>query len=537
MGISEARRLFQEGILGIRLVGKLSSFLKQTIRPERATALLRQRLERREKDFLDLAKKIIFGHPRSPYTALLKHAGIEYGDLHDMVMKQGLEDSLLSLYRSGVYLTAREFRGQREAIRGSTRFTVNPPDLINPHARRHIPIRSSGSRSHGTQVVRDLAFVYDNTVALVGYLEARKRPSPELATWSVPGGVILSSLIKFNLAGFPPSRWFSQLDPHGRELNLRYRLSARVMDLSGKLAGISVPRPEYVSLEEPLPIIHWIKESLKIGRTPHLFTFSSSAVRLAQHAVAAGVDLQGAQITLSGEPITPARLASVNGSGAEALPAMGCVEAGHIGYGCLRPEAADDMHLLTDLHAVIQPGQPTGDFDLRPGALLFTSLRFAAPLILLNVSMGDQAVLRQRSCGCRMGDLGLVTHLHDVRSFEKLTSGGMALLDTELIRILDEGLPELFGGGPTDYQLWEDEREGGRPHLRLMIHPRVGWLDSESVKKTFLNLIASNSGADRLTSLLWRDADVVTIERSPPLTTSTGKIHHMHIKNGSGPDT
>jgi hypothetical protein len=545
MRLTETRNLLQEGFLGVRLVGKLATSLKKTIRPDQARDIIRQRLEQREDDFTELVKKCIYNQPESPYLKLLDHAGCEYEDFKHLVHKEGLEDALHTLFRQGVYLTSKEFRGDCEIIRGNTKFVTSPQQLRNPFAKRHVPIRSSGSRSHGTQIVRDMEFVLDNTLSLVVYLDARKsfgqehiarkngtRKSnlTELATWSVPGGVILSSLIKFTCAGSPPSRWFSQLDTRAQELNFRYRLSSRVLELGGLLAGIPIPRPEYVSLENPLPIIQWMRNCLQEGRIPHLFTFASSAVRLAQYAIDSNIDLEGAQITMSGEPTTPARLESIKRSGVDALPAMGCVEVGHVGDGCLMPEAADDMHLLKDLHAVIQPGDFSRGPNLRPHALLFSCLRLSSPLILLNVSIGDQALLKNRSCGCPLGSLGLDTHIQYVRSFEKLTSGGMAFLDTEIIHVIEDELPKMFGGGPTDYQLLEDERDDGKPQLRLVIHPRVGSVDVDKVKETFLQKIASGSGAEKLTSLVWRDTDMVTVERGALKTTSTGKIQHMHIE-------
>ena len=48
-------------------------------------------------------------------------------------------------------------------------------------------------------------------------------------------------------------------------------------------------------------------------------------------------------------------------------------------------------------------------------------------------------------------------HLHTIRSFEKLTAGGMTFVDTDVVRVLEEVLPRRFGGGPIDYQLIEDE--------------------------------------------------------------------------------
>lgn len=564
MLLKEAGHFLQEGFSGLSLAGKLASFLKTTIQPDQARSIIRKRLERRDDDFFEVVKKCIYDQPESPYLKLLGHAGCEYGDINNLVRREGLEGALHELFSRGVYLTSEEFRGNRETVRGNTRFWVNPKKLQNPLSKGHVPIRSSGSRSHGTRVARSLDFICDNTNSLVLYLEARQNSSEtidfdsrkekqalinpitgknpvlrnnnyknsmsELATWSVPGGVTLSSFIKFILAGSLPSRWFSQLDVKSRELSIRYQMSTHVLKWGGLLAGIPIPPTEYVSLDDPLPIIHWMKDCLDKGRIPHLFTYTSAAVRLAQCALVSGIDLHGAQITISGEPTTPARLESIKCSRMDAVPAMGCVEVGHIAYGCLTPEAPDDMHLLKDLHAAIQPGKSNNRPGLRPQALLFSTLRLSSPLILINVSLGDQATLKKGTCGCFLGELGLDTHLQYVRSFEKLTSGGMAFLDTEIVQVIEQDLPRRFGGGPTDYQLLEDERDDGKPQLRLIIHPRVGPLDLDQVKTIFLQKIASGSGAEKLTSLIWRDLDMVTIERSLPKTTATGKIQHMHIE-------
>lgn len=530
MNAGAARTLFQEGALGLRLIWKLSSYLKETISPAQTKQILQFRLQNRENDFLELIKKCIFDNPDSPYIPLLKHAGCEFGDVQRLVNQEGLEGALHTLFRQGVYLTTKEFRGDKEIIRGNTCLRINPQKLRNPFTKLHLPVRSAGSRSHGTQVVRDMAYVYDNTFDLVAYLEARQSILSDKGYWAIPGGVALSCLIKFNTTGAPPNRWFSQLNPHGPELTSRYRLSTRILNIAGRFAGVPMPSPEYVSLEDPFPIIQWIQQCLQQGRTPHLYTFASSAVRLAQYAIASNISLKGVHITMSGEPSTPARLQTVRSTQAEAFPTMGCVETGTVGYGCITPEAPDDMHLGKDLHAVIQPGKSFEGTELKPLSLLFTTLRLSSPLILLNISMGDQAVLKNRACGCLQGEIGLDTHLHSVRSFEKLTSGGMAFLDTEIIQVLEVDLPKLFGGGPTDYQLIEGEDKNGKPHLRLLVHPHLGPLDETQVKQAFLEKIGSEDGADKLTSLIWHHADMISIERTPPKTTSTGKIQHMHIE-------
>jgi hypothetical protein len=205
------------------------------------------------------------------------------------------------------------------------------------------------------------------------------------------------------------------------------------------------------------------------------------------------------------------------------------MEAGLVAMSCGRPERVDDLHFTSDLHGLIQPGSLGPERGLPATALLLTSLRPTAPFILLNTSMGDQAELARRHCGCALESLGWPAHLHTIRSFEKLTAGGMTFLDTELIRALETLLPARFGGGPTDYQLVEEEYSGREARLCLRVHPAVGPLDEREVLDTFLALIGSQSGAKRIVELQWRQGGLLRLERQPPLATASGKIHHLHL--------
>jgi hypothetical protein len=179
------------------------------------------------------------------------------------------------------------------------------------------------------------------------------------------------------------------------------------------------------------------------------------------------------------------------------------------------------MHVFHDLHAIVQPEDSP--------SLFVTSLRRAAPLVMLNLSMGDQATLRPRVCGCPLERLGWTTHLHSVLSREKLTAGGMTFYDVDVVRVLEHVLPKQFGGGPTDYQLVEDEAESGEPVVRLLVHPAVGPLDSARVAQTFLAAIGGGSGAERIMSTVWRDAKLLQVERRAPRTGRSEKILHLHV--------
>jgi len=145
----------------------------------------------------------------------------------------------------------------------------------------------------------------------------------------------------------------------------------------------------------------------------------------------------------------------------------------------------------------------------------------------MNVSLGDQAELTHRTCGCPLEGLGWTSHLQSIRSYEKLTAGGMTLLDADVIRVLEEELPARFGGGPIDYQLVEDEGPDGAARVRLLIHPRVGPLDEREVVDLVLGTIGRGSGAARVLALNWRNAGILQAERRVPLAPSNGKVLHL----------
>jgi hypothetical protein len=299
------------------------------------------------------------------------------------------------------------------------------------------------------------------------------------------------------------------------------------MRWGGALAGVPLPRPIHVPLADPAPIVDWLGTVLGAGRTPHLATYASAAVRLCDAAIAKGIGLRGAQLTLSGEPITETRLAAVRRAGVTAVPQYGASEAGGtIGHGCLAPTAADDIHVFDDLRAIVQPDGTTTDSALPPGALLFTTLCATAPFVLLNVSLGDQGVLERRRCGCPLEHVGWTTHVSAIRSYEKLTSGGIRLFDMDLIGLLEKTLPARFGGGSTDYQLVEDEKSDGQPRVTLIVDPAVGALDTRAVVDALLDAIGAGSGAERVAGLLWRDSGLVEVERRRPDAGPGGKVLH-----------
>ena len=229
----------------------------------------------------------------------------------------------------------------------------------------------------------------------------------------------------------------------------------------------------------------------------------------------------------------------IRAAGAEAVSHYGSAEAGYVGHGCLAGETSDDLHLFQDLHAAIQPDpngtEPAG--VLPSLTLLVSSLRPTAPLVLLNVSMGDQATLVERACGCPLDALGWSTHLHTLSSYEKLTDGDMTFADADIVRVLEEVLPARFGGGPTDYQLVEEETERGRPRLYLLIHPQVGPVDPAAVIDTLLRAIGQGSGVEPGDGASMAPGGPAFGPREPPRTTDSGKFCISTSSGGADPPT
>jgi hypothetical protein len=513
--------------LGAQLLRRLPGFLRSPVHAEEARTVLPMRLERREQDFLSLLKASVFDNPWSAYLQLLRHSGCEYGDLAGLVKREGLECALTRLLHAGVYLTVEEFKGRRPVVRGGRAIPFEPSRAINPTATALVPTRSSGSRGTRAGVLFDLEYIRDCAVDRCLAYDSWGCRDCVKAVWLVPGGSGMVDLLEHTLES-RPARWFSHLDPSAPGLDARYRWGPRALRWGSFLAWPPLPAPRYVPVDEPRPIVEWMADVRRSGRTPLLYTFASSAVRVSQAALDLGVDLRGVTFTLIGEPVTLARLAVIDRAGARAIVDYGASETGSFAFGCLAPNGPDDVHFCHDLLALIQPGAGGPAVGLPADALLFSTLRPKAPVIMLNVSLGDRARVENRACRCPLADLGWPTHMGQVGSFEKLTAGGMTFLDADVVTILEEVLPERFGGIATDYQLIEDEDAGGRPEVRLVIHPRIGPVDPATVVDVFLAALGAGVGPERVMGYLWRDAQVVRVERRPPYTTPSGKILHLH---------
>ena len=510
-----------------RLTRDFRGFIRTPITSEQAVEIMQGRLAAREERFLRMAERAIYGHPRNPYHQLLRAAGCEFGDLKALVDNEGLEAALSRLVESGVFVTFDEFKGRKEAVRGSQRFVFAEDDFDNPHLSPHFEARSGGTRGPSTSVKRGLPSIADLAVTTALALDAHGLSHSDHVLWLIAG---LTPMLIYAKLGRPPIAWFYPSKP----LPVKLHVGTRYLAALGRLQGCHLPAPAFLDLQDPGRMAIWLATRLKEGKPVCVTTYASSAVRICAAAKERGFNLNGACFITLGEPYTEAKQQMVEATGAGALVRYAFTEAGIIGYGCADPQLSDDLHLFSDCYALIQRSREVGDCGLSVDGFLFTSLLPSAPKILLNVESGDYGTVWRRDCGCQLGALGLTTHLAKIRSFEKLTGEGMTFVQTDLLRLLEEILPSHYGGASTDYQLLEEEGEDGILRLLLLVSPRIGPVDEERIRGLFVDELGRDGGFARAYAEVWRRAGTVQVKRQWPVPTKAGKILPFHVIKSEG---
>ena len=85
-----------------------------------------------------------------------------------------------------------------------------------------------------------------------------------------------------------------------------------------------------------------------------------------------------------------------------------------------------------------------------------------------------------------MERLGFKRRLHSIRSYEKLTAGGMHFTASDVLTLLEEVLPSVHGGAAGDYQLVQTEPDG-LSIVEIVVSPRVELRDRARVVGTVLD--------------------------------------------------
>jgi hypothetical protein len=442
-----------------------------------------------------------------------------------------VEPALAKLYEAGVYVALDEFKGRRPIRRPGFELHVRARDFDNPLLTAHYEGRSGGTRSAGTRTKVDLGLLAHEAaselVALPG-LDAAGRP---LGIWrpALPITAALKSVLRHARIGLVAERWFSQSEFRFSRRDWKSWLFTRYVLAVSRRRGRPFPRPEYVPLSQPVMVARWLAQKCAEGAPAYLDVTVSSAVRVCLAARQHRLDISGTLFRVGSEPFTETRARIVAEAGGRAVCHYHLAEVGRLGVACTAPAAVDEVHVAADKVALLQRERSVGGATV--GALFCSALHPAVPKVMVNVELGDYGVLGERACGCPFQDLGFHQHLHTVRSYEKLTSEGMHFMGTELVRLLEEILPNRFGGHPTDYQLLE-EVEDGLSRVSLVVSPRVGDIDATQVVSTVLEVLAAATPGDGAAAMMagyWREAQTLRVVRGEPHATGAAKILPLHV--------
>lgn len=509
--VSDALGLF-------RFASGLAAFLEEPLSVDAAKEWVRERVRARDQAFLDMVGRAVFANPTSPYRKLLVAAGCGLGDVEGLVRREGLDGALGELRRAGVYATFEEFKGQAPAVRGSSTFHFRDEDFDNPLITSHFQSASGGTRGRPSRVKVDLDHIAQSSPPWALWFAAHGWLDRPLVYWTPTHSGIVNGQLRCAKFGKKVERWFAIVGMGKTKLGL---ISEVVHRIARRAAGF--PKPELVPLDEASKIGEYLVHATERGLRPCLNTYASAAVRISLAMGARGRRLDGVTFLLRGEPLTPARREVIEASGAEVVQTYGFAEGGPVASQCPNSGAApDDVHVYLDAFAVGQrPREAAGGETVN--ALLLTSLRPAAPKILLNTEIGDYAVLEERDCGCLFDEVGYRAHLHTIRSFEKLNGEGMTFLAADLHHVLEKALPARFGGTVTDYQLVEREDGRGLVRYSLFVSPEVNAADDRVLAAAFLEELGKLRIQYRFMVSLWSRAELLEVVRQRPLQSARGK--------------
>jgi len=490
-------------------------------------ANLRQNLENRATNFLNLAAQAIYANPRNPYHKMLHLAQCEYPDLERAVTRDGLEPALEGLLRAGVYLTNDELKGKTPIIRCGQQIPSEDSSYENPLVRTRIEARSGGSRSAGSRTghsppsqvhwehywsltARNLGIERDAYIALLPIL-------PSIT------GLMVS--LRGPLIGWNVKKWYAL----GGNLwdSWHCRAATRAMVATAKMAGASCSFPTYLPNNDFTPVAQYIAQKKATGLRCCVGGFVSPAVRVAAAAMEQGLDISGTIFWLGGEALTPAKRKTIEAAGGEVYPFYAIAELGPVGHSCPRIKTGNCVHLFDDLVGVITRTRLAPLSEVEVNSLLFTTLTPFASRALINAEMDDSGIIEKVSCDCEFGRLGYQRQIRNISSYGKLTGQGMTLAGTDVLQVLEDALPRRFGGSAGDYQLVENEGIA-QTVMILRISPRVGPVNPDQVREYFLNELKRCYGGT-LTARTWKHAEAVTITIAEPLATPAGKVLPLHL--------
>jgi len=501
-----------------RLAWELPHYLREPIDGTYATTALRQRLAQREVRFVDALRRQVAARSAGPLARLLTWAGWTIADIEAAVRQDGLEVTLGRLRDDGVFFTHAELTGAEPLRRPGLELPLRASDFDNAtRSTARLGGSTSGSRSHGIRVFYSWDFLAEEAANELLLFCAHGLESAPLAYW-MPGVPALSGIhnLLFDLkSSRAPRRWFAQVDAvaAGPPASTRAATGAVLRGAFGYVLWRCRQSVPWTAGPEPTPlaaadrVAAWLVATVRDHGRAVLKCYASAAVRVAAAAQGAGMDLSGSVVFTGGEPLTAARRRFIEASGARVFPRYVTTEMGLMAGACPLQRDGDAMHVYLDRLAAV----PAADGE----GLLFTSISPHGGKVLLNADLGDAGVLQHRSCTCSLGYLGLHLFVSQVRSDAKLAGEGVKMMASEMDALIAP-LIEAVGGGPDDYQFWEEADDAGRTRLMIAIDPSITRLDEPAFVRALIAALKRQPLRGNLTGQLWEQGDTLHVVRQRP---------------------
>ena len=239
-----------------RFINGFRKFAKGRLQPEEAVTaartFIKKRMAAREDNFLNLVQKGVFEYSRSPYLKLLQPKKITLADVRRWVSMEGIEASLRTLQREGVYFTVDEFKGRTVVKRNGTEFRCEPKTFDNPFLSYVYEVRSGGTRSAGTRIRIDFDYLHQRSLYDALLLETHGCLRAPVANWFpvYPGAPGINSSLRFAHIGNPVQRWFSQVDEAKLDVGLERKLAKGLLHFLSRTYGCPLAEAEYVNINE-----------------------------------------------------------------------------------------------------------------------------------------------------------------------------------------------------------------------------------------------------------------------------------------------
>ncbi len=519
----------------LRFPFSLRRFLRRRLTLDDAWRLAKDRMENREKNFLRLIERAVFAYPCSPYLALLKMAGCEFGDLRSLVGQKGLEGALRELRKAGVYVTYEEIKGRKPIVRNQFRLDVSPRDFNNPLARRDFESHTSGSTGLAQTVSQNLDSIGDEAVFRMLALHSYDLLGAPLVLWGpfLPSSASFRAILMWAHMGDSVRKWFAPNGWGDSKFWYKYDPATLYMIACFRLFGHRAPFPQIVRLDSAEIVARYLHEMCKRNQACIFHTSMSRALRVCLAAREENLDLTRCVVWGGAEPATQAKIEQIRSVSRRFLSSYAMTEAGNIGYSCNNASDPTDVHLKSDALALFAFPYEIENIGMTVPAFNITTLTDSSSKLLMNVQMDDYGIVEEQACGCELERYGYTTHIRDIRSYSKLVGEGVTLIGNEISQALEKVLPERFGGSYLDYQLLEQEDSNGFTRLYLAIHPRIKIPDEQKVLDELHKALSSSSPMGDGVHTIWKQAHTIQIKRQEPILTESGKFLPLLIQRRS----